>query len=91
MTNNTHEDFLVVDSSMSITHAMSNFDNLNPMLREFFRNLPVNIDIDNEAVEVMNESPYSHLFFLKNHFSKTVVEGAIKLYGKNYPIDLIRI
>jgi hypothetical protein len=91
MTNNTHADTLTVDSDMNVTQAMSNFDNLNPMLREFFRNLPVNIEVDTDAVEFMNESPYAHLRFLKDHFTKTVVAGALQFYGKRYPIDLIRV
>jgi hypothetical protein len=91
VTNNTHNDNLTTDSDMNVTQAMSNYDSLDPMLREFFRNLPVNIEVDADAVECMNESPYAYLRFLKDHFTKTVVSGALQLYGKRYPIDLIRV
>jgi hypothetical protein len=91
MTNNTHSDSLVVDSDMNFQQSMNNFDSLDPMLRDFFRNLPVNIEVDDGAVKLMNESPYAYLRFLKNHFTQTIKEGAIELYGKNYPVDLITL
>lgn len=85
MTNNTHTDNLLSDSEMGIAQAMGNFDNLNPILRKFFRELPVNIEVDKDAVETMNKSPYAWVSYFTDHFTKTIREGSVMLYGKIIP------